>query len=492
MTTTNPSQAYFNQVADQWDSLRSGYFREAVREAAIAKACLHADMTVADVGSGTGFMAAGLAPLVRQVIALDGSTAMLDVARKNLSQFENVRFQEADGLTLPLPDGSVDAVFANMYLHHCPDPLAAIREMQRILRPGGRLVITDLDTHSHAWMKTEMADVWLGFERKQVLEWYREAGLVNRLVDCTGQSCCAESKDAALGNSTERAAQISVFVAVGSKPVRGAREAVQANYGAAASQGTSCCTPQPAQPAASSCCGGAAPEEHVIFQTGYSAGQIQVVPEEAADLALGCGNPTALAGLKPGERVLDIGSGAGMDSFLAARAVGPQGKVIGVDMTPQMIERARRAAARGDYPQVEFRLGQAEDMPVEDGSVDVVLSNCVINLCEDKGRVFQEAYRVLAEGGRLEVSDMVTSGTMNLAQMTNPEQWAGCVSGALPEREYIDLIAQAGFSQIRVRRSASAGKAGGVEVYSVQVSARKNRWSSGQCEEAEANSGFGK
>ena len=138
MSTTNPSSSYFEKVAPEWDNLRAGYFTEAVREAAIRKAYLHPGMTVADVGTGTGFMAAGLAPLVKHVHALDGSAAMLNEARRNLAQFENVEFHEADGLSLPLPDASLDAVFANMYLHHCPDPLASIREMIRILRPGGQ------------------------------------------------------------------------------------------------------------------------------------------------------------------------------------------------------------------------------------------------------------------------------------------------------------------------------------------------------------------
>ena len=136
MNTSNPSASYFDKVAPQWDNLRAGYFTEAVREAAIRKAYLHPGMTVADVGAGTGFISLGLAPMVKHVHVLDGSAAMLDEARRNLGQFENVEFHEADGLSLPLPDASVDAVFANMYLHHCPDPLAAIREMVRILRPG--------------------------------------------------------------------------------------------------------------------------------------------------------------------------------------------------------------------------------------------------------------------------------------------------------------------------------------------------------------------
>src|SRR5664279_378277 len=176
MTTTNRSANYFDKVADQWDSLRSGYFTEAVREAAIRKAYLLPEMSVVDIGAGTGFMAAGLAPLVKHVYVLDGSASMLNVARKNLAQFKNLTFKEADGLSLPLEDASLNAAFANMYLHHCPKPLAAIREMVRILRPGGRLVITDMDAHTHEWLKTEMADVWLGFERSQMREWFEIAG----------------------------------------------------------------------------------------------------------------------------------------------------------------------------------------------------------------------------------------------------------------------------------------------------------------------------
>src|SRR5689334_4673715 len=195
MTTTNPSASYFENVAPQWDQLRSGYFTEAVREAAIAKAYLHPDMITADVGAGTGFISAGLAPIVRQVHVLDGSSAMLEVARQKLAAFENLVFQEADGLSLPLPDAAVDVAFANMYLHHCPVPLNAIREMVRILRPGGRLVITDMDTHSNEQLKTEMSDVWMGFERAQIRSWFEEAGLVNVIVDATGQSCQASSQD---------------------------------------------------------------------------------------------------------------------------------------------------------------------------------------------------------------------------------------------------------------------------------------------------------
>ena len=483
MSITNPSENYFEEVAGQWDTLRSSYFTEEVRRAALAKAYLHPDMAVGDVGAGTGFMTAGLAPLVKQVYAFDGSPAMLDVAQKNLAHFTNITYQPADGLSLPLPDDSLDAVFANMYLHHCPDPLAAVREMVRILRPGGRLVLTDMDAHPYTWLKTEMADVWQGFERSQVREWLHEAGLVNRIVDCTGTSCCAESHDEALIDAAERQAQISIFVAVGTKPVAGVEEAVRKDYTAHASaQSTSCscgATDEETSPCCgsgepSSCCSSPAEENAYTFILGYSDEERAEIPADAVEVSLGCGNPTAIAALQPGESVLDIGSGGGIDAFLAANRVGKTGQVIGVDMTPAMIERARRTAAKQGYTQVEFRLGQADALPVEDDTVDVVLSNCVINLTRDKGQVFNEAFRALKPGGRLEVSDVLSDRSLPNDLLEDPSSWAGCISGALPEGEYVDLIQQAGFEDIAVRRSTISGEVSGTHLYSALVSARKS------------------
>jgi ubiquinone/menaquinone biosynthesis C-methylase UbiE len=490
MSMTSASAEYFEKVAGQWDEIRSSYFTEAVREAAIGKAYLRPEMVVADVGAGTGFLAAGLAPLVKQVYVLDGSPAMLAVARKNLSGYDNVIFQSADGGPLPLPDASLDDVFANMYLHHTPDPLAAIREMARLLKPGGRLVITDMDSHPYTWLKDEMADVWQGFERSQLRAWFEQVDLVNVIVDNTGQTCHSESENTLIKDSAGRTADISIFVAVGTKRVAGARDAVQANYGAAALNNTGCCVPESAaldsagccsstSAGDSSCCGGSAMDLisldslDVQFNPLYTPIEQQAVPREAADLALGCGNPTAMAAIQPGEVVLDIGSGAGMDAFLAAKQVGPSGKVIGVDMTPAMLERARRAARDSGLDQVEFRQGQAEALPVEDDSIDVIISNCVINLTEDKGLVFREAYRVLKPGGRLEVSDMVADNSFPLELRASPVDWPGCVFGALPEREYLDLVAQAGFRDLRTQRSQRYGAGPGVQVYSLAVSARK-------------------
>lgn len=480
MSMTEASSEYFAQIAGQWDQIRTGYFGSAVRDSAFAKAYLRPEMAVADIGSGTGFLAAGLAPLVKRVYVVDGSAAMLAVAQKNLVQFTNVEFHEADGLNLPFPEESLDAVFANMYLHHAVDPQAAIREMLRVLRPGGRLVISDMDAHLYAWLKDEMADVWQGFDRRQIREWFEQAGLVNIIVDCTGQSCCAESAQTTLSDEQGRQAQISVFVATGTRRMQ-MRQAVQENYAAVAQSETCGCSPSTAEDSSGccggtdgggSCCSGTAYQD-VAFVTDYSPVELSAAPKEAAEFSLGCGNPLALAGLQPGEVVLDIGSGGGLDAFLAAARVGPNGRVIGVDMTPAMLERARASAAKNSITNVEFRQGYAEDLPVEDGTVDVILSNCVINLTEDKGRVFREAFRVLKPGGRFEVSDVVTSAAVPLDLRESAQGWSECVTGALPEQEYLDLLAQAGFVKTHTRRSVSTGEIAGVAVYSVIASAIK-------------------
>ncbi|HZW05066.1 MAG TPA: arsenite methyltransferase [Anaerolineaceae bacterium] len=480
MSMTPDSARYFSENAGRWDALRAGYFGDAVREAAIRRAYLRPEMVVADVGAGTGLLSAGLAPRAARVHVIDGSEAMLAIARQNLSAFANLTFHTAEGTSLPLPDESVDAVFANMFLHHLPDPLAAIQEMVRILRPGGRVVITDLDAHPYAWLKDEMADVWQGFERSQVLGWFEQAGLVNRYVTCTGADCCAETSNPALTDEQGRSAEISVFVAAAAKRVPHMAAAVTANY-AGLAEGASCgcgssadagCCGENALSAGSSCCG--SEPAPVIDLRGYRPEELAAVPAEAAEFSFGCGNPTALAALQPGQSVLDIGSGGGIDCFLAAQRVGPAGRVIGVDVTPAMIERARASAERNGLGWVEFRHGQAEALPVDDNSVDVVLSNCVINLTDDKGRVFAEIYRVLKPGGRLEVSDVVAGGAFLPATIAaNGARWAGCEVGALPEQEYLDLIAQAGFAPAQVRTRVAAGQADGVRLFSLTVSAEK-------------------
>jgi len=223
----------------------------------------------------------------------------------------------------------------------------------------------------------------------------------------------------------------------------------------------------------STCCTGEKTPTSHAAELDYTTGDLAGVPQEAADFTMGCGNPTALANLKAGQVVVDIGSGGGRDSFVAAARVGPTGQVIGVDMTPDMLERARATAARHNITNVEFRHGYAEDLPVDDASIDVILSNCVINLTEDKGRVFSEAFRVLKPGGRLEVSDILLEGGLALEYRMDSEGWSECVTGALPEKEYVDLIAQAGFQSVSVRRRPGSGEIGGTAIFSSIISAVK-------------------
>ncbi|MDY6864706.1 MAG: arsenite methyltransferase [Halobacteriota archaeon] len=199
----------------------------------------------------------------------------------------------------------------------------------------------------------------------------------------------------------------------------------------------------------SSCCGNTSMAEDISKKLGYSEEELKSVPE-GANLGLGCGNPTALTSLKEGETILDLGSGAGFDCFLAANKVGEKGMVIGVDMTPAMLDKARENAKRAGYENVEFRLGEIENLPVADNSVDVIISNCVINLSPRKKRVFGEAFRVLRPGGRLMVSDIVLLGELPDFIKNSKDAYVGCISGAVPKDEYLGMIGEAGFSDVKV------------------------------------------
>jgi SAM-dependent methyltransferase len=222
------------------------------------------------------------------------------------------------------------------------------------------------------------------------------------------------------------------------------RQAVRERYGAIARSGGSCCGPS------GSCgCGSAVSTTELSKGLGYTEDDLQAVPE-GANLGLGCGNPTALASLREGETVLDLGSGAGFDCFLAAAKVGPGGRVIGVDMTPDMVAKARENARRGGYANVEFRLGEIEHLPVADGSVDVLISNCVINLAPDKAQVFREAFRVLKAGGRFLVSDLVLLKPLPAEVQESAAAYVGCVSGAMLREDYFRTIREAGFVEIAV------------------------------------------
>ena len=221
------------------------------------------------------------------------------------------------------------------------------------------------------------------------------------------------------------------------------KEAVKHNYGNIAKQGSSCCAP------GSPCCGSAIPAQDISRKIGYSDEELQSAPE-GANLGLGCGNPVALASITEGEIVLDLGSGAGFDCFLAASKVGEHGRVIGVDMTPEMITKARENARKGGYKNVEFRLGEIENLPVKDNLADLVISNCVINLSPDKDRVFAETYRTLKPGGRLMVSDIVLLKPLPPSLLNSIEAYVGCVAGAAIKSDYIEAIKSAGFQDVVV------------------------------------------
>lgn len=223
----------------------------------------------------------------------------------------------------------------------------------------------------------------------------------------------------------------------------GIRQDVRKRYAGIARAGGSCC-------ASSNCCSSDAPAKpDASTRLGYSDDDLTAVPE-GANMGLGCGNPQAIAALKPGETVLDLGSGGGFDCFLAARQVGDTGRVIGVDMTPEMISKARANADKGGYANVEFRLGEIEHLPVADGSVDVILSNCVINLSPDKPQVYRDAFRVLRPGGRLAISDVVSLGQLPDGVKGSLDAYCGCVAGAIPAKEVEALLHEIGFEEIAV------------------------------------------
>lgn len=229
------------------------------------------------------------------------------------------------------------------------------------------------------------------------------------------------------------------------------KKAVKERYAEIArKQSETCCPPQ--AEASSSCCAPGATTAKVPKYADklYAKEELETLPDSVSDAALGCGNPAAIAGLKEGEVVLDLGSGGGIDCFLAAQKVGSEGKIIGLDMTPDMIKLARENARKMGVSNVEFRLGEMEHMPVESSSVDVIISNCVINLSPDKDAVFREAFRVLKPGGRLSVSDIALTGELPEKVRASLENWAGCIAGSLEKDVYLGKVQAAGFEQVTI------------------------------------------
>ena len=226
------------------------------------------------------------------------------------------------------------------------------------------------------------------------------------------------------------------------------KDIVKDRYGKIAKQGTSCCG------SGASCCNSPDLVQIVSKEIGYSDEELKAVPD-GANLGLGCGNPLALSSVREGDTVLDLGSGAGFDCFLAAAKVGKSGRVIGVDMTLEMIEKARENAKKGNYGNVEFRLGEIEKLPVANGSIDLIISNCVINLSPDKRKVFQEAFRALKPGGRIMISDIVLLRELPNAIRNSIEAYIGCVSGAIRKDEYLQKIEGAGFQDVKVMGETS-------------------------------------
>jgi len=279
----------------------------------------------------------------------------------------------------------------------------------------------------------------------------------------------------------------------GEEEIKGA---VRSRYAKAIQGGSSCCGPSAVQvpPQAGSCCGPTAVGQKGTFVkiAGYNPDELRRLPADAVQNSFGCGNPLAFAGVQPGQVVLDIGSGAGIDCFLAAEKVGPTGTVIGLDMTSEMIERARQNAREAGITNVEFRFGDAEKMPLDDNSVDWVISNCVINLSPDKPAVFAEIARVLRPGGRISISDIVAQELPDAVRQSR-DAWTGCLAGAISEEAYIKGLATAGLREVRVTARTvydasqlkglfassccGVGDAGGQDVSALAEAAANKIWS---------------
>lgn len=402
------------------------------------------------VGSSTGSMPLFIAPQAKRVIGIDLSKESLSFAERRTRQMgvTNIEYKKGDAEALPLEDNSVDVVLSDCVINLVPDKQKAFDEIYRVLKADGSLVMADpvrkkpLEETSDELFTGCIAGAVAKEDYRRMLE---KAGFEN--IEITDITNLARKIFADHEEKFDEYGLDYVIIKT-RKPAELSRandgkikKIVREGYARIAKQDHSCCAP------ANPCCGGSA--EEIGKKIGYAEEDLKAVPE-GANLGLGCGNPVALASLKRGEVVLDLGSGAGFDCFLAANKVGRKGRVMGVDMTPEMIERARENARKGNYGNVEFRLGEIENLPAADNSVDAIISNCVINLSPDKERVFREAFRVLKPGGRLMVSDMVLLRELPDFVKQSIEAYIGCISGAIMRDEYIGAIKKAGFQQVRI------------------------------------------
>jgi arsenite methyltransferase len=426
-------------------------------EAVIQKAYLHPEYAVLLSGGVSGELLRQAASRAYKVFLMADASETLEEKLHKPGGLANVEVLQPAEVESQIPPESMDAVIAVIGPETGIQPLPFMKTMAALLRPAGRMVLIVNDPRPDEWK----------LDDSKLKTLMRKAELVNVLLH-------SEPEEKIGRAALETRGQDSFFL-VGSKEVAGARSNVRKRYQSLA-EGSSCCDETDSSCCSSSsscCCCTEEVDSTVTFNTGYAIEDIQPLPEESASLTLGCGNPISRANLQPGENVLDIGSGAGTDVLLAARIVGEKGKAVGVDMTPAMLERARLAASKGQFSNVEFKMGHAESLPLEDNTFDAVISNCVINLCEDKGRVFEEIFRVLRPGGRMVISDIVTDGDLPLEARLEAAGWAACISGALPHTEYLDLMEQAGFSVENVQQGISGGTLGDTRVYSLEITARK-------------------
>ena len=446
-----------------------------------AMSSLQPGEVVLDLGCGAGLdllLAARKVGPTGKAIGIDMTTDMIDRARANAEQagLNNVEIHLAEIESLPLDDSSVDCVISNCVLNLVPDKSVAFAEIFRVLKPGGRLAASDLAL-KQALPSDMAADIdgcfgakWGAISIGQYNDALQAAGFgaveivdtaadLNAYVQMDTQSSCCSATSADADHYARFAevlrkydvnpyiASVNVFT---TKPCSAGRmphnrtvqeasdaeikDAVRDRYAALSRSHVSSEDPVARQ---------------VAEAFGYSEEELASIPAEA-NLGVSCGNPTALASLKAGEVVVDLGSGGGLDVFLAAQQVGPSGKAIGIDMTEDMIQRARRNAKRANLTNVEFRLAEIESMPLPDDSVDCVISNCVLNLVPDKSKAFAEIFRVLKPRGRLAITDLALKKELPPELAADFSAYVGCVAGAMFIEGYESSLAAAGFNAVQI------------------------------------------